>query len=102
MSKQAKPPTKAQTYTNLSEKAGVAKKDVVKVLDALEAVIGESLNKYGKFNLLGLMNLKVKHKLAVKAHQGINPFTKEPMMFKAKPAHKVVKASALKKLKDMV
>jgi hypothetical protein len=33
---------------------------------------------------------------------GINPFTKEEVMFKAKPAFKSVKVLALKGLKDMV
>jgi hypothetical protein len=34
--------------------------------------------------------------------KGINPFTKEPMTFKAKPARSVVKVLPLKGLKDMV
>jgi len=33
---------------------------------------------------------------------GTNPFTGKEMMFKAKPATRVVKVSALKGLKDMV
>jgi hypothetical protein len=32
----------------------------------------------------------------------VNPFTKEPCGFKAKPASKTVKALALKKFKDAV
>ena len=39
---------------------------------------------------------------AKKARKGVNPFTGEEMMFKAKPASKAVKALALKGLKDMV
>jgi hypothetical protein len=44
--------------------------------------------------------MKVVKKPATKARQGINPFTKEPMTFKAKPARKLVKVRALKGLKD--
>jgi DNA-binding protein HU-beta len=33
---------------------------------------------------------------------GVNPFTKEPMQFAAKPASKSVKASPLKVAKDSV
>ena len=36
------------------------------------------------------------------ARKGINPFTKEPTVFKAKPARTVVKIRPLKALKDAV
>ena len=48
------------------------------------------------------MKIKVVRKAATKARRGINPFTKEEMMFKAKPARNVVKVLALKGLKEMV
>ena len=35
-------------------------------------------------------------------HEGINPFTGEEMMFKAKPASRKVKILATKALKDIV
>jgi nucleoid DNA-binding protein len=41
-------------------------------------------------------------KPATKEREGTNPFTGEKMIFKAKPARNVVKALALKKLKQMV
>ena len=47
------------------------------------------------------MRINVIHKPATKARKGINPFTKEEIMFKAKPARKVVKVRPLKALKDM-
>ena len=50
----------------------------------------------------GLLKLKVVRKPATKAKQGINPFTKEEMVIKAKPAKNVVKITALKGLKDLV
>ena len=54
------------------------------------------------FTVPGLLKLRVVKKPARKARKGTNPFTGEEMMFKAKPATKVVKVSALKGLKDMV
>ncbi|MBC8392754.1 MAG: HU family DNA-binding protein, partial [Deltaproteobacteria bacterium] len=56
----------------------------------------------GKFVFPGLMKIEVKKKPATKARKGINPFTREETMFKAKPAHKVVKIKPLKKVKDMI
>jgi nucleoid DNA-binding protein len=48
------------------------------------------------------MKIEVKKKPATKARKGINPFTGEATVFKAKPARKVVKIRPLKKMKDMV
>jgi nucleoid DNA-binding protein len=48
------------------------------------------------------MKVKVVRKPAVPARKGINPFTKEEQMFKAKPARNVVKITPLKALKDAV
>ena len=55
----------------------------------------------GTFNLPGLLKVATVRKKATKARKGINPFTKEPCIFKAKPARTVVKVRALKGLKDM-
>ena len=61
------------------------------------------VNKFASFfNLLGLMKIKMIYKPAVPARKGINPFTKEEVIFKAKPARNVVKCQPLKSLKDMV
>jgi hypothetical protein len=48
------------------------------------------------------MKLVVQRKPATKARRGINPFTGEETIFKAKPARNVVKIRPLKNLKDMV
>jgi hypothetical protein len=61
-----------------------------------------SSNAPGLFSIPGLLKMRVVKKPARKARKGVNPFTGEEMMFKAKPATKVVKVSALKGLKDMV
>jgi nucleoid DNA-binding protein len=56
----------------------------------------------GSFTLPGLLKMIIQHKPATKARKGINPFTGEPTIFKAKPARRVIKIRALKKLKEMV
>jgi len=99
-----KPLTKTEVMNRLAESTGLSKKEVGGVLDALSSLIGESLGKKGPgvFNVPGLLKIKVQRKPATKARKGINPFTKEEVMFKAKPARNVVKIQPLKNLKDMV
>jgi nucleoid DNA-binding protein len=75
------------------------------VFDSLSAQIKKNLGSRGGpglFTVPGLMKMKVVKKPAREARMGINPFTKEEVMFKAKPASKSVKVLALKGLKDMV
>jgi len=67
------------------------------------ATIGyEELNSSGEFTLPGFAKFSVVTKSATEARKGINPFTKEPMDFAAKPASKVIKARPLKAVKDAV
>jgi nucleoid DNA-binding protein len=100
----AKGATKAEIFGHIAEITGIAKKDVSKVFDGLGELIGKELGKKGPgiFTVPGLLKLKVVRKPATKAKQGINPFTKEPMLIKAKPARNVIKALPLKTLKEMV
>jgi nucleoid DNA-binding protein len=102
--KSDKPATKAEIYTSLAEKTGIGKKEVAKLFDALGDLIAKELGKKGpgQFVVPGLLKLKVVRKQATKAKQGINPFTKEPMTIKAKPARNVVKAVPMKALKELV
>jgi len=97
-----KAPTKSEIMTQLATDAGISKKDAGAVLASLTTMMGKSLKKSGVFQLPGLLKVKVVTKPATKARKGVNPFTGEEMMFKAKPARKVVKVMALKALKDMV
>ncbi|MBU2710286.1 HU family DNA-binding protein [Zooshikella harenae] len=94
---------KTQLLNELAETTGLAKKDVQNVLDELANVIERHVKKRacGEFTLPGLLKITTKKKPAVKARKGVNPFTGEEMMFKAKPASMQVKVRALKKLKDM-
>jgi nucleoid DNA-binding protein len=99
----SKPATKAEVYSTLAEKTGLSKKQVAAVFTALGDQISGALGKKGSglFTVPGLVKLKVVRRPATKAKQGINPFTKEPMTIKAKPARNVVKAVPLKSLKDL-
>ncbi len=98
------PYTKAQLLATLAENTGVEKKDVAAVLKELNAVIERHIMKRaaGHFTLPGLMKIRTTRKPATRARKGRNPFTGDEIMIKAKPAHTVVKISALKGLKEMV
>ncbi len=100
-----KAPTKSEIYRHIAEDTGLTRKDVAAVFDSLSGLMKKNLGGRGApgtFTLPGLAKMTVKKKQAVKARKGINPFTGEEMMFKAKPASKTVKVTALKGLKDMV
>jgi len=100
-----KPPTKSEIYAKIVEDTGLPRKDVAAVFESLNAQIQNSLggrDAPGLFTVPGLLKMRVVKKAATVARKGTNPFTGEEMMFKAKPASKVVKVSALKGLKDMV
>jgi nucleoid DNA-binding protein len=99
-----KPMTKSEILTSLSESSELSKKEIAGLFDNLSALIAKSLKKGGPgvFTVPGLSKIKVVRKPATKARKGINPFTKEETIFKAKPARNVVKVQPLKALKDMV
>lgn len=95
--------TKSQIMAELASSTGLSKREVGNVFDNLEALMGHDLTKGpGVFQVPGLLKLMVIKKKAVPARKGVNPFTGEETMFKAKPARNVVKARPLKALKDMV
>lgn len=102
--KASKPMSKSEVVAGIAETTGLTKKQVSAVFEAMAGQIGKSLSSRGPgaYTVPGLMKLIVVRKPAVKAHKGINPFTGEETMFKAKPARNVVKIRALKNLKDMV
>jgi nucleoid DNA-binding protein len=82
----------------------LTKKDIASVFEALSGEIKKSLGRSGagQFTIPGLCKIVIQRKPATKARKGINPFTGEEAMFKAKPARNVVKIRPLKNLKDMV
>ncbi len=99
-----KPMTKTEIISALAESTELTKQQVVSLLDGITELIGKNLGDDGPgvFTLPGLMKVSVVHKPATEEREGINPFTKEPTIFKAKPASKTVKLRPLKALKDMV
>ena len=80
----------------------MARKDVKAVIESLAAIGYKELNRSGAFVLPGFAKFVVIKKPATKERSGINPFTKEPMIFKAKPARKVVRARPVKAVKSAV
>jgi len=95
---------KGQVLGDLAERSDLTRKQVGTIFDELAGLIKRDLGKKGPgvFTVPGLMKIKVVRKPATKAREGLNPFTGETMMFKAKPARNVVKVLALKGLKEMV
>ena len=96
--------TKSQLLTTLAGCTGLQRKEISHLFDELGTVIAAHLKKQGpgQFTLPGLIKISVKNKPATKPRKGINPFTGEEMMFKAKPARNAVKVRPLQRLKAMV
>jgi nucleoid DNA-binding protein len=96
--------SKSQFVTAVAEKSGLTKKQAASVLEAMNAIVGQQLGKRGPGEVVlpGLLKLSVVEKPATPQHEGINPFTREPMTYKARPARKVIKARPLQALKDSV
>jgi nucleoid DNA-binding protein len=97
------PLTKGGIIKAITDITSLSKKDVVASLEALTKVIELHVKSRGpgKFVMPGLLKINVVKKPARPARKGVNPFTGEEVMFKAKPAHKVIKIKALKRLKEM-
>jgi len=102
MAKKGGAPTKSEILNSISKDTSLSRKQVGSVFDSLNGVIKKSLRGNGLFTLPGLLKLKVVKKPATKAREGVNPFTGQKMMFKAKPASKKVRAMPLKNLKGFV
>ncbi|MFH1746015.1 MAG: HU family DNA-binding protein [Planctomycetota bacterium] len=98
-----KPRTKSEIYAEMAESAGITRKQLASAFDCMSGLMKKDLSRGPKvFTVPGLMKVTVTHKPATKARKGVNPFTNEPCVFKAKPARKIVKVRPLKALKDMV
>ncbi len=99
-----KPRTRSEVYKAIAEHTGLARKEVQSVFDSLGMMLAADLGRRGPgvMQVPGLMKVVVNRMPAKKARKGINPFTKEEMIFKAKPARNVVKVRPLQALKKMV
>jgi nucleoid DNA-binding protein len=96
--------SKSDVYGTIAEHVGINRRDVAGVFHVMGGLIKADLSKGGPgvFKVPGLMRITVQRKPATKARPGINPFTKEQIMIKAKPARNVVKVRPLRGLKEMV
>ena len=94
--------TKTQIVGTIAENTGLTKKQVSDVMQQMDALVEGSIKKRGagEFTIPGMMKITTVRKPAVKARKGINPFTGEETMFKAKPASTAVKIRPLKKMKE--
>jgi nucleoid DNA-binding protein len=94
--------TKSQIVASLADSTGLTKKQVGSVMDEMHILMERSIKKrsVGEFTVPGIMKITTVKKPARKARKGINPFTGEETMFKAKPASTAVKIRPLKKLKE--
>jgi nucleoid DNA-binding protein len=96
--------SKGELFNIIAQHVGIQRRDVAGVFHVVGSIIRTDLAKGGPgtVKLAGLMRITVQRKPATKARMGINPFTKEEVMFKAKPARNVVKMRPLRALKEMV
>ena len=94
--------SKSQLVERLATATELSKRDVKNVMDSLVDVGHKELKKNGIFLVPGFAKFVVVKKPATKARKGTNPFTGEEMMFKAKPARKIVRARPVKAAKDAV
>ena len=92
--------TKTEFVEAIADQSGLDKKQVNAVLESLTSVVYNELKSENEVVIPGLVKLTAVTKPAVPAREGINPFTKEKTMFKARPARKVIKPRPLKALKD--
>lgn len=95
--------TGSELNNRIAEATDLSKKQVAAVFEELANIMEGCLKKrgVGEFALPKLAKFVVKQKPATKARKGINPFTGEEIMIKAKPASRVVKVRPLKKVKEM-
>ena len=94
--------TMSGAFGKVAESAELKQGQVKAVVAAYLALAAAELKKNGAFKLGGMLNMKLKKKPARAARKGVNPFTKEPCVFKAKPASKTVRVLPMKKFKELV
>jgi nucleoid DNA-binding protein len=102
MAKKGGAPSKSEIVAQICKDADLTRAQAAAVFESLNKIIKKSLRGGGLFTLPGLLKMKVVKKPATPERQGVNPFTKQPMVFKAKPASKKVRVLPLKNLKDFV
>ena len=96
--------TKAQITAALCESTGLDKKSVNSVFESLNEIIKRELGPDGPGEIVlpGLIKLKAKETPATESRDGVNPFTKKPIVIPAKPSSRKIRATPIKALKDLV
>jgi nucleoid DNA-binding protein len=94
--------TKSELIGQIAEQSKLKRGDVKGVMETLATIGYKELKKSGTFLVPGFAKFVVIKKPATKERKGINPFTKEPTVFKAKPARKIIRARPVKAAKDAV
>lgn len=94
--------SKSELIQKIADDCSLAKKDVKAVIESLATHGYKEMKKTGAFLLPGFAKFIVVKKPATKERTGINPFTKEPTVFKAKSARKTLKVRPVKAAKDAV
>ena len=97
--------TKSAIFSHIANETGLTKKDIAAVFDSMTNLIKKNISgrkSPGIFTIPNLIKIKVAKRAATKTRQGINPFNGKAMTVKGKPATKVIKVSALKRLRDMI
>lgn len=96
--------TKTELFDAIAQQCELSRKKVKEMFECIDTIVSHQMKKSssGVFTIPGICKILVQEKPAVAARKGINPFTGEPTVFKAKPRRRVVKIRALKHLKDMV
>jgi DNA-binding protein HU-beta len=90
----AKLMSKSELIQKLAERHpnNMTRQDVKGVIESLAEIGYKELKKSGAFFVPGFAKFVVIKKPATKERSGINPLTKEPTIFKAKPARKIIRA----------
>lgn len=99
--KQAARMTKTEMLNKVAEVADLPLRDVRETMNAFQEVMSEAVSTKGpgEFMLPGFFKITATHVPAKKARKGINPFTKEETVFKAKPASIKLKIRPLTNLR---
>ena len=94
--------TQSEVFSELAEATGLKKSEVKAIFEEFVKLVAKKAKSGDDVPIPGVGKIKFVHKAATPARKGINPFTKEPTTFKAKPARKVIKIRPTKALKDVL
>ncbi len=96
--------TKSAILAEIAEKTSLSRQEVGAVFDELEILIERHIKKNaaGEFTLPGLLKIRSVRRPATKKRMGRNPATGEEIEIGPKPASIRVRATPLKRLKEMV